>query len=196
MPNSRNSQKSNLIERTASSIFNIPNIITMARIIFVPLFIWTLAEFSNPESAMRWVSVLVFIIIMASDGIDGAIARKRNQVTDLGKILDPIADKVLIGGALVALSVLGQIPWWITATILVREIGITIYRLVVIKDRVIAASGGGKLKTIMQSIAVGFYLSPLAGYWAPVDILQQVILYVALTLTVVSGVQYLLAARR
>lgn len=175
---------------------NLPNLITMARIALAPLFIWVLFIYQNPAAHERWIVVFLFVLASATDGVDGAIARKRNQVTDLGKLLDPIADKVLIGGALVALSVLGQIPWWITLVILVREIGITVYRLAVIKDRVIAASGGGKLKTIMQSIAVGFYLSPLAGYWAPIGILQQVILYVALTLTVVSGVQYLLAARK
>jgi CDP-diacylglycerol--glycerol-3-phosphate 3-phosphatidyltransferase len=117
-------------------------------------------------------------------------------VTDLGKLLDPIADKVLIGGALVTLSVMGQVAWWITLVILVREIGITIYRLAVIKDRVIAASGGGKLKTVLQSIAVGFYLSPLAGYWSPLDTVQLLILYAALISTVYSGIQYLLAARK
>ncbi|MEN9608183.1 MAG: CDP-diacylglycerol--glycerol-3-phosphate 3-phosphatidyltransferase, partial [Actinomycetota bacterium] len=107
-----------------------------------------------------------------------------------------IADKVLIGGALISLSALGQIEWWITGIILVRELGITIYRLSVINNRVIAASGGGKLKTILQSVAVGFYLSPLAGYWAPLGTVQQIILYAALISTVFSGLQYLAAARR
>ena len=124
------------------------------------------------------------------------MARRRNQVTDLGKLLDPIADKVLIGGALVTLSLLGQVDWWITFVILVREIGITIYRLAVVKDRVIPASGGGKFKTIMQSVAVGFYLSPLAGYWVPIGLLQSGILYFAMILTVISGAEYLVAARK
>ena len=175
---------------------NLPNLITMARIALAPLFIWVLFIYPNPAAHERWIVVFLFVLASATDGVDGALARKRNQVTDLGKLLDPIADKVLIGGALIALSLLGQVNWWITGLILIREIGITIYRFVVIKDRVIAASGGGKLKTIMQSIAVGFYLSPLAGYWAPVGILQQGLLYIALVLTVVSGVQYLVAARK
>jgi CDP-diacylglycerol--glycerol-3-phosphate 3-phosphatidyltransferase len=140
--------------------------------------------------------VALFVLASATDGVDGALARRRNQVTNLGKILDPIADKVLIGGALVALSALGQIPWWVTAIILVRELGITAYRFVVIRDRVIAASGGGKFKTVMQSVAVGFYLSPLAGYWEPVAYLQLFLLYFALALTITSGVQYLMAARK
>ena len=175
---------------------NLPNLITLARIALAPLFIWVLFVFQNPAAHERWIVVFLFVLASATDGVDGALARKRNQVTDLGKLLDPIADKVLIGGALLALSALGQIDWWITAVILIREVGITVYRFVVIKDRVIAASGGGKLKTIMQSIAVGFYLSPLAGYWAPIGILQLGILYFALVLTLVSGIQYLAAARK
>lgn len=140
--------------------------------------------------------VTLFVLASATDGVDGALARRRNQVTNLGKILDPIADKVLIGGALVALSALGQVPWWVTAIILFRELGITAYRFMVIRDRVIAASGGGKFKTVMQSVAVGFYLSPLAGYWEPFAYLQLFLLYFALALTITSGVQYLMAARK
>jgi CDP-diacylglycerol---glycerol-3-phosphate 3-phosphatidyltransferase len=175
---------------------NLPNLITLARIALAPLFIWVLFVFQNPAAHERWIVVFLFVLASATDGVDGALARKRNQVTDLGKLLDPIADKVLIGGALLALSALGQIDWWITAVILIREVGITVYRFVVIKDRVIAASGGGKLKTIMQSIAVGFFLSPLAGYWAPIGLLQLGLLYFALVLTLVSGIQYLAAARK
>jgi CDP-diacylglycerol--glycerol-3-phosphate 3-phosphatidyltransferase len=175
---------------------NLPNLITIARIALAPVFLWVLFLFPNASAHERWIAVGLFVLASATDGVDGALARKRNQVTDLGKLLDPIADKVLIGGALVGLSILGQIDWWITVVIMVREIGITVFRLAVIRDRVIAASGGGKLKTIMQSIAVGFYLSPLAGYWAPIGILQLGILYFALILTMVSGIQYLLAARK
>jgi CDP-diacylglycerol--glycerol-3-phosphate 3-phosphatidyltransferase len=152
--------------------------------------------FPNTSAHERWIAVALFVIASATDGVDGALARRRNQVTDLGKLLDPIADKVLIGGALVTLSLLGQVDWWITFVILVREIGITIYRLAVVKDRVIPASGGGKFKTIMQSVAVGFYLSPLAGYWVPIGLLQSGILYFAMILTVISGAEYLVAARK
>lgn len=175
---------------------NLPNLITVARIALAPLFIWVLCLFPNQSAHERWIAVALFVLASATDGVDGAIARKRNQVTDLGKLLDPIADKVLIGGALVTLSTLGQIPWWITSIILVREVGITVYRLLVIRERVIAASGGGKLKTVLQSVAVGFYLSPLAGYWSPIGLIQAVVLYAALISTVFSGFQYLAAARR
>ena len=175
---------------------NLPNLITAARIALAPVFIWVLMLYPQPSSHERWIAVALFVLASATDGVDGALARKRNQVTDLGKLLDPIADKVLIGGALVSLSALGEIQWWITIVILVRELGITIYRLVVIKDRVIAASGGGKLKTVLQSVAVGFYLSPLAGYYSPLGWVQQIILYAALVSTVFSGIQYLVAAKK
>jgi len=173
---------------------NLPNLITIARILMAPVFVFVLLQYPQGAAHERWIAVALFVLASATDGVDGALARKRNQVTDLGKLLDPIADKVLIGGALVTLSVLGQVAWWITLAILVREIGITIYRLAVIKDRVIAASGGGKLKTILQSVAVGFYLSPLAGYLPVIETLQFAILLTALTLTMTSGIQYLAAA--
>ena len=175
---------------------NLPNFITLVRIALAPIFIWLLLQFPGEAAHERWIVVALFVLASATDGVDGALARKRNQVTDLGKLLDPIADKVLIGGALVTFSLLGQIDWWITAVILIRELGITIYRLAVVRDRVIAASGGGKLKTIMQSIAVGFYLSPLAGYFEPIGFLQLAILYFAVVLTLVSGIHYLVAARK
>ena len=175
---------------------NLPNLITVARILLAPLFVWVLLQYPATGAHERWIAVALFVLASATDGVDGALARKRNQVTDLGKLLDPIADKVLIGGALITLSIMGQIEFWITATILVREIGITIYRLAVIKDRVIAASGGGKLKTVLQSVAVGFYLSPLAGYLAVIGTVQYVFLLAALAITIVSGLQYLIAARK
>ena len=188
-------EKSNLIERTAKSIFNLPNIITMARILFVPLFIWTLVEFSNPESPLRWISVLTFIIIMSSDGVDGAIARKRGLITNLGKLLDPIADKALLGGALVTLSVLGEVSWWVTAIIMIRELGITAYRFVVIRHEIVAASSGGKLKTIFQGIMVGFVVSPLTAWFGDwYLIFESALVLFATLLTVSTGVQYMYAA--
>jgi CDP-diacylglycerol--glycerol-3-phosphate 3-phosphatidyltransferase len=104
---------------------------------------------------------LAFILIAASDGIDGAIARKQNTVTKLGKLLDPIADKILLGGSFIVLSALGVLDWWITVLILVREVAMTVYRLIVVKNRVIPASASGKSKTIVQAIAIGYLISPL-----------------------------------
>jgi CDP-diacylglycerol--glycerol-3-phosphate 3-phosphatidyltransferase len=147
---------------------------------------------------MRWVSVLIFIVIMASDGVDGAIARKRGIVTDLGKLLDPIADKALLGGALVTLSILGEIAWWVTIVILVRELGITVYRLVVVNQQVIAASSGGKMKTIFQGVMVGFIVSPLTA-WFPFEwyfLIEDGLVLTSVVLTVYSGLQYVAAAVR
>ncbi|MBP6087215.1 MAG: CDP-diacylglycerol--glycerol-3-phosphate 3-phosphatidyltransferase [Rhodoluna sp.] len=190
---------SNMLKTTATSKpWNLPNAITAARILAVPFFIWSLVSISNDESPMRWVSVLIFIIIMASDGVDGAIARKRGIVTDLGKLLDPIADKALLGGALVTLSILGEIAWWVTIVILVRELGITAYRLVVVNQKVIAASSGGKLKTIFQGVMVGFVVSPLTA-WFPFEwyfLFEDGLVLTSVILTVYSGLQYVAAAVR
>jgi CDP-diacylglycerol--glycerol-3-phosphate 3-phosphatidyltransferase len=188
-----------LLKKTpTNNPWNLPNAITLARILAVPFFIWSLFTFSDNESPLRWISELIFIVIMASDGIDGAIARKRGLVTNLGKLLDPIADKALLGGALVSLSMLGEIAWWVTIVILVRELGITVYRLVVVNQKVIAASSGGKLKTIFQGVMVGFVVSPLTA-WFPGEwyrILEDSLVLISVVLTVYSGLQYVAAAVR
>ncbi len=175
---------------------NLPNLITIIRIVFVPLFIWLLFISAEKQSLERWLSVAIFVLAIATDGVDGAIARRKNLVTNLGKLLDPIADKALLGGALVSLSILGELPWWITIVILVRELGITFYRLVVAKRRVIAAAGGGKLKTILQSVAVGFLLSPLDVLLPWLVPVEQILLYAALLVTLTSGIQFVVAERK
>jgi CDP-diacylglycerol---glycerol-3-phosphate 3-phosphatidyltransferase len=189
----------NMLKTTATNNpWNLPNAITVARILAVPFFIWSLVAVSENESPLRWFSELIFIVIMASDGIDGAIARKRGIVTDLGKLLDPIADKALLGGALVTLSILGEIAWWVTIVILVRELGITVYRLIVVNQEVIAASSGGKMKTIFQGIMVGFIVSPLTA-WFPFDwyrLFEDSLVLISVALTVYSGLQYVVAAVR
>ncbi|TFD76257.1 CDP-diacylglycerol--glycerol-3-phosphate 3-phosphatidyltransferase [Cryobacterium fucosi] len=177
--------------------WNLPNLITIVRILLAPLFIWLLLADAGQDGALRWAAAVLFILAIATDGIDGAIARRNNQVTDLGKLLDPIADKVLTGGALVSLSILGELWWWVTIVILVREIGITVFRFVMLRDRVIPASRGGKLKTVLQSVAISLALVPLwllLGDW--VYWLNWSIMAAALVATVVTGIDYLLAARR
>lgn len=170
---------------------NLPNSITLLRILLVPVFMTLL--FTSPEksSLERWFAVAIFVLAISTDGIDGAIARKRNLVTNLGKLLDPIADKALIGGALVALSLLGELSWYITGVILFREFSITIYRLVVAKRRVLAASVGGKFKTVMQAIAIGFLLSPLDYYLPWLIPVEMVLIYLALIITLVTALQYI-----
>ncbi len=175
---------------------NLPNSITALRILLAPIFVWLLFVAPEPLSWERWVALVLFVLAISTDGVDGMVARRTDKVTNLGKILDPIADKVLVGGSLLTLSFLGEIQWWITILILVREIGITIYRLIVVKTKVIAASGGGKLKTILQGIAIGVVLAPFEVWFEPWVIFEQVMIYLALISTVVSGIQFILVARK
>lgn len=142
------------------------------------------------------MAALVLLVIAAStDGIDGMIARKRNLVTNLGKILDPIADKALLSGALIALSLQDAIPWAATIIVLVRELGITIYRLTVVRKRVIAASGGGKFKTVMQIIAVSLAIAPFEFLGSWYLIFVQLVLWFTVALTVYTGLSYLRPSR-
>jgi len=175
-----------------ASNWNAPNVITVVRILLAPLFVWMLLADAGDDGWVRWAAAVLFVLAIATDGVDGAIARRNGLVTELGKLLDPIADKVLTGGALVALSILGELPWWVTAVILVREVGITVYRFVVIKQGVIAASRGGKLKTIVQSVAISLALFPLwtvFGEW--VHWVNGIAMTLAVVLTVVTGFDYL-----
>lgn len=146
-------------------MLNAANLVTFGRIAITPIFLWFLFTGYSAGDNGNWILLLAFILIAASDGIDGAIARKQNTVTKLGKILDPIADKVLLGGSFIVLSILGVMPWWATIVILVREVAMTVYRLVVVKNKVIPASASGKSKTIMQAIAIGYLISPLNQWW-------------------------------
>lgn len=176
---------------------NVANIITVVRILLAPLFIVLLALDGGHDGALRWTAAALFVVAIATDGVDGRIARSRNLVTDVGKILDPIADKVLTGGALVVLSALGELPWWVTALILVREVGITVYRFAMLSKRVIPASKGGKIKTWLQSIAITLALLPFPQLFGPwVNWVNAVFMAAALAMTVVTGVQYLIDDRR
>ena len=175
---------------------NVANIITVVRILLAPVFVWLLLLDNGEMGAVRWIAAVLFIVAIATDGIDGHIARSRNLVTDLGVLLDPIADKVLTLSALVALSVLGELWWWVTAIIVVRELGITIWRLVVVTKVVVPASKTGKLKTLAQAVAISLFLVPLftvVGDW--VLWLNWTVMAVAFALTVYSGIEYLVQAR-
>jgi len=175
---------------------NVANIITVVRILLAPVFVWLLLLDNGEMGAVRWIAAVLFIVAIATDGIDGHIARSRNLVTDLGVLLDPIADKVLTLSALVALSVLGELWWWVTVIIVVRELGITIWRLVVVTKVVVPASKTGKLKTLAQAVAISLFLVPLftvVGDW--VLWLNWTVMAVAFALTVYSGIEYLVQAR-
>ena len=156
----------------------------------VPIVLW-LIMVGWDSAADRLIALVLLVLAASTDGIDGAIARKRNLVTNLGKILDPIADKALLSGALIVLSIQGAVPWWATVLILVREFGITVYRLVVAKRRVIAASGGGKFKTVIQIIGVSMAVAPfdfLGSWWGW---LTQAVIVFAVVITWYTGIQYL-----
>ncbi|MDI2099724.1 CDP-diacylglycerol--glycerol-3-phosphate 3-phosphatidyltransferase [Ruicaihuangia caeni] len=175
------------------SNWNAPNIITVVRICFIPAMLWLLIADAGRDDTARWVAAALFIVAIATDGIDGAIARRYNLITDLGKLLDPIADKGLTGAALVGLAMLGELPWWVVAIVLVRELGITLWRLVELRrGLVIPASRGGKIKTVSQGIAISLAMLPLwivLGEW--VHWLNGVTMTVAVVLTLASGLDYL-----
>ncbi|WP_344266326.1 CDP-alcohol phosphatidyltransferase family protein [Actinomadura napierensis] len=171
-----------------ASVYNIANALTLLRIALVPLFVWLLFL---DGTGWRIGAFAVFAAASVTDKIDGDLARARGLVTDFGKIADPIADKALIGAALVSLSVLGELWWWVTVVIMVREIGITLMRFVVIRYGVIPASKGGKLKTMLQVFAIGFYILP-----GPLDYLRWVTMGAALIVTVVTGADYVAQAWR
>ena len=180
----------------------LPNAITIVRILCAPVFLWMLLADGGADGPLRWWAAVLFIVAIATDGIDGWLARRNDIVTNLGKLLDPIADKVLTGFAFIGLSILGELPWWVTIVILVREIGITVYRFIALRDRVIPASWLGKVKTVFQAIAIAFALTPVYQWlpmpWWPgfMDIVNTILMSIALVLTVVSGIEYLWQAWR
>ncbi|WP_149204757.1 CDP-diacylglycerol--glycerol-3-phosphate 3-phosphatidyltransferase [Actinotalea subterranea] len=169
---------------------NPANAITVARIALVPLVVVALVA-DDGSGRWRWVAAALFALAAATDRLDGYLARRMNQVTDWGKLMDPIADKALMGASLVTLSVLGDVPWWVTVVILTRELGITAMRLAVLRYVVIPASPGGKLKTVVQSVGIGLFVLPLDTLPAPVGVVAWVVLIVAVVLTVATGVDYL-----
>jgi CDP-diacylglycerol--glycerol-3-phosphate 3-phosphatidyltransferase len=183
-----------------AGVWNLPNVLTMIRIALVPFFVWFLLAdapgLQSEAGPWRWAAVLAFAVAIYTDKLDGDIARSRNLVTDFGKIADPIADKLLIGSALVMLSVLGELPWWITVVILVREWGITALRFFVIRYGVIPASRGGKLKTVVQTAAIFLYLLPLGSFAPWLVWVAFAVMMAAVVITVWTGVEYVVEALR
>lgn len=169
---------------------NIANVLTMTRLVLVPLFV---ALMFLDEPVWRFVAFAVFVLASITDRIDGELARRWNLVTNFGKVVDPIADKALIGAALVVLSMLGELWWWVTIVILVRDWGITALRFAVIRYGVIPASRGGKIKTVLQVVAICVYLFPLPE---PLLIVAHVFMAAAVVVTVVTGLDYVVQAYR
>lgn len=172
---------------TPPGIWNVANLLTMLRLLLVPVFVALLFAGGGHDPKWRSVAWASFAIAMITDLFDGELARRKGLVTDFGKIADPIADKAIMGAALIGLSALGDLPWWVTAVILVRELGITLMRFWVIRHGVIPASRGGKLKTLTQGIAVGMYILELTGWLATA---RAVLMAAAVLLTVGTGADY------
>lgn len=177
-------------------VWNVANILTMSRVAMVPLFAWA---FLTGSVTGRLVAVGIFLLAAVTDRLDGHLARTRNLVTDFGKIADPIADKALTITALVLLSAEGIVPWWVTIVIVVRELGITLLRFVLVRRSVIAASSGGKVKTVLQLVFLGMLLVPwhdlLPETLADVIVVTAlVVMYAAVAVTVVTGVEYVVRA--
>jgi len=168
--------------------FITPNTLTVARILLIPIGVFTLFFDGGDNSKYQIISWCIYFVLGLTDIADGKWARQSNRVTALGAFLDPVADKALIGSAMISLSLLDRFPWWITFVILFREIGITVFRLLVIKDGVIPASKGGKLKTGFQSFGVGFFMLPLP---ASLDWFKYSFIAVAVALTISTGYDYL-----
>ena len=170
---------------------------TVARIALVPFFAWALLAEGGHTVTWRLVATVVFLVAAASDRVDGHLARSRNLITDLGKLLDPIADKALVGAALILLwTPLGELPWWVPVVVLVRELGITVMRMTLLKYVVLPASRGGKLKTTLQIAAITLFLLPLEQLPGFVRVVAWVVMGAAILVTVVTGLDYALAGWR
>lgn len=172
-------------------IVNLANGLTLVRLLLVPAFVALLFANGGYSSGWRIWAFVAFALACVTDVVDGDIARSRGLVTDVGKVADPIADKALTGAALISLSTLGDLPWWVTGVVLVRELGVTGLRFFVIRHGVIPASRGGKVKTLLQNVAIGLYVLPLTG-WA--GTLRSWLMGAAVVVTVVTGGDYVVRA--
>jgi len=178
-----------------AGLVNVANGLTVVRLLLVPVFVVFLVEAGHPASTgWRLAALAAFGVASLTDLLDGQLARSRGLVTDFGKIADPIADKALTGAALISLTALGELPGWVTALILAREVGVTALRFAVIRRGVIAASAGGKLKTLLQIVAICLYLLPPS--LSPPPLVKEIVMGAALVVTLVTGVDYVVRAVR
>ncbi|MDN5931826.1 MAG: CDP-diacylglycerol--glycerol-3-phosphate 3-phosphatidyltransferase [Pseudonocardia sp.] len=180
-------------------VLNIANVLTGIRLLLVPVFLAALLAEDGLDVGWRLTAFGVLALASFTDSLDGDIARRFGLVTAFGTIADPIADKALTGSALIGLSALGFVPWWVTIVIMGRELGVTVLRLLVLRFGVIPASRGGKAKTALQILAIGLYLLPLTellGPSATIDGVRGGVLAAAVLLTVVTGLDYVLRAAR
>ncbi len=176
---------------TEPGLVNIANVLTVVRILLVPVFV---ACMLAGGTVWRLAALVTFCVASLTDLLDGRLARRRGLVTDFGKIADPVADKALTGAALICLSALGELPWWVTGVIMFRELGVTVLRFWVIRRGVIAASRGGKLKTLLQVVAICLYVLPPT--LSPPEAVRGLVMAAAVVVTVVTGVDYVQQAMR
>ncbi|MGV0815642.1 CDP-diacylglycerol--glycerol-3-phosphate 3-phosphatidyltransferase [Mycolicibacterium boenickei] len=177
-------------------VANLANVLTGVRMVLVPVFLVFLFAGDGHETGWRIAAFAVFAVAVITDHFDGALARSYGMITEFGTLADPIADKALIGAALIGLSMLGDLPWWITVVVLIREIGITVLRFAVLRHGVIPASRGGKLKTLVQAVAIGLFVLPLHAWPAIWLNVAWVIMWAAVVLTVLTGADYVISAIR
>jgi len=176
---------------------NLANVITIIRITIAPLVLWWMLLDNGEGGLWRWLAAAAFVLAISTDGIDGMLARRRNLITSSGILLDPVADKALTGAAFIGLALLSELPWWVVIVVLGRELGITVFRLIVAKRRIIPASRGGKAKTFSQALALGLWLLPtwtVLGDW--VAVMNTAVMGIAVVLTVATGIDYLVRALR
>lgn len=176
---------------TRVPVINPANALTVLRLLLVPVFLMALFAQDGHDAKTRIAAFVIFVVAIITDRLDGALARNYGMVTDFGTLADPIADKALIGAALIGLSMLGDLWWWVTVLVLIREIGITVLRFAVLHRGVIPASRGGKLKTLVQAVGIGLLILPLSGPWL---VTAWVVMVVAVVLTVLTGVDYVMSA--
>ncbi len=197
-------------EQRQVSNFNIANVLTTLRIVLVPFFGWALLQDGGDSATWRWVAFAIFAVAMITDKVDGDLARKHNLITDFGKIADPIADKAITGMAFIGLSIVGDIWWWVTILVLLREWSVTLLRLSVLKDVVIPAAQSGKIKTVLQAVALSGLIWPLPhgdahggafDFWPEplgeaLFYLAQAMLAAAVAMTMWSGYEFFRDVRR
>jgi CDP-diacylglycerol--glycerol-3-phosphate 3-phosphatidyltransferase len=197
-------------EQRQASNFNIANVLTTLRIVMVPFFGWALLQDGGNDATWRWIAFAIFAVAMITDKIDGDLARKHDLVTDFGKIADPIADKAITGMALIGLSIIGDVWWWVTIVVLLREWSVTLLRLSVLKDVVIPAKQSGKIKTTLQALALSGLIWPLPhgdahggafDFWPGqtgevLFYLSQLMLAAAVVMTMWSGYEFFRDVRR
>jgi CDP-diacylglycerol--glycerol-3-phosphate 3-phosphatidyltransferase len=172
----------------APGIVNVANALTVARLLLVPVFVWFLLA---GGTGGRTIAFVAFAVASVTDLLDGELARRLGLITDFGKIADPIADKALTGSALITLSYLGELAWWVTAVIVVREVAVTGLRFWVIRRGVIAASRGGKIKTMLQIVAISLYVLPLH-----LSLTREIVMGLAVAVTLGTGADYVARAIR